>query len=114
MPATRKDGGCEFVARLPYRSGAASRASRAPEPSPSAPPSPMSATPAMQNDGRCEVVPRKTTVDVRLCPPCHVEIKVDASLCHACNAEVARRHGHARLNQAQALPSAMCMKSRWM
>ena len=41
--------------RLPRRSGAASRA---PKPSPSAPPSAISATPATQNDGRCEVVPR--------------------------------------------------------
>ena len=39
------------------------------------PPSTMSATPATQNDGRCEVVPRlprETKVDVRLCHACHV------------------------------------------
>ena len=85
--------------RLPRRSGAASRASRAPKPSPSAPPSAISATPATQNDGRCEVVPRlprERTVDVRLC--------------HACHAEVARRHGHhARLNQVQARHPVPCV-----
>ena len=44
--------------------------------SPSAPPSAMSATPATQNDGGCEFVPRlprKTTVDVSLCHACHVK-----------------------------------------
>ena len=74
------------------RSGAASRASRAPKPSPSAPPSAMCTTPATQNDGRCEVVPRLPR-----------ETKVDVTKCHACHAEVARRHGrHARLNPVQA------------
>ena len=84
-----------------------------------APPSTMSATPAMQNDGRCEFVPRlprKMTVDVSFATPatqseggCEVvprlprkgevvprlprEIKVDVTKCHACHAEVARRHG---------------------
>ena len=78
--------------RLPRRSGAASQASRAPKPSPSAPPSAISATPATQNDGRCEVVPRLPR-----------EIKVDVTKRHACHAEVARRHGrHGRLNQVQA------------
>ena len=47
---------------------------------------------ATQNDGRCEVVPRLPR-----------ETKVDVTKCHACHAEVARRHGrHARLNQVQA------------
>ena len=44
--------------RLPRRSGAAPRASQATNPSPRAPPSTISATPATQNDGRCEFVPR--------------------------------------------------------
>ena len=72
-PARQKqnDGRCEVVPRLPRgikvdvslpclprRSGAASRASGAPKPSPSAPPSAISATPATQTDGRCEVLPR--------------------------------------------------------
>ena len=35
-----------------------------------------------KNDGRCEVVPRLPR-----------EIKVDVTKCHACHAEVARRHG---------------------
>ena len=62
--------------RLPRRSGAASRASRAPKPSPSAPPSAMCTTPATQNDGRCEGVPRlprERTVDVSLCHACHTK-----------------------------------------
>ena len=50
-PAKWQDGGSDFVPRLPCRSGAASRASRAPEPRPSAPPSAMRTTPATQNDG---------------------------------------------------------------
>ena len=46
---------------------AASHTTRAPKPDPSAPPSAMSATPATQNDGGCEIVPRlprETKVDV--------------------------------------------------
>ena len=44
-------------------------ASQAPNPGPSAPPGTISATPATQNDGGCEFVPRlprETTVDVEL------------------------------------------------
>ena len=95
-PATWNQGGCHQVPRLPRRSGAASRA---PKPSPSAPPSAISATPATQNDGRCEVVPRLPR-----------EIKVDVTKCHACHAEVARRHGrHGRLNQVQARHPVPCV-----
>ena len=54
----------------------------APKPGPRAPPSAICPTPATQNDGRCEVVPRLPR-----------EIKVDVTKCHACHAEVARRHG---------------------
>ena len=98
-PATWKDGGCEVVPRLPRRSGAASRASRAPKPSPSAPPSAMCTTPATQNDGRCEVVPHLPR-----------EIKADVTKRHAFHAEVARRHGrHARLNQVQARHPVPCV-----
>ena len=38
----------------------------------------MSATPATQNDGGCEVVPRlprKTMVDVSLCHACHAKCR---------------------------------------
>ena len=78
--------------RLPRRSGAASRASRAPKPRPSAPPSAICTTPATQNDRGCAIVPHLPR-----------EIKVDVTKCHACHAEVARRHGrHGRLNQDQA------------
>ena len=157
-PATQNDGRCEFVPRLPREtkvdvslchachvisrwmspsaapathSGAAPRASRATNPGPRAPPSTISATPATQNDGRCEFVPRlprETKVDVTKCHACHVtsrwmspsatgdnsgprappstisatpatqndgrcefvprlprETKVDVSLCHACH-----------------------------
>ena len=88
-----------FVPHLPRRSGAASRASRAPKPSPSAPPSAMCTTPATQNDGRCEVVPRLPR-----------ETKVDVTKCHACHAEVAHRHGrHARLNPVQARHPVPCV-----
>ena len=59
--------------RLPRRSGAASRASRASKPRPSAPPSAICTTPATQNDRGCAIVPRLPR-----------EIKVDVTKCHAC------------------------------
>ena len=51
-------------------------ASRPPKPGPRAPPSTISATPATQNDGRCEFVPRLPR-----------ETKVNVTKCHACHAE---------------------------
>ena len=82
-PATRNDGGCEIVPRLPRKTKVDVRLCHAchakcrgvtgvtgDQASPSAPPNAMSATPATQNDGGCEFVPRlprKTKVDVRLC-----------------------------------------------
>ena len=95
--------------RLPRRSGAASRASRAPKPRPSAPPSTISATPATQNAVAvsschvCHVISRwmspsatPATQNDRGCaivPRLPREIKGDVTKCHACHAEVARRHG---------------------
>ena len=85
-PATQNDGGCEFVPRLPrkptvdvslcHACHAKCRGVTGAQASPSAPPSAMSATPATQNEGRCEFVPRlprETKVDVRLCHACHVK-----------------------------------------
>ena len=79
-PATQNDGGCEVVPRLSRKTKvdvslchachAKCRGVTGAQASPSAPPSAMSATPATQNDGGCEVVPRlprETKVDVRLC-----------------------------------------------
>ena len=90
-------------------------ASQAPNPGPSAPPGTISATPATQNDGECEFVPRlprETTVDVELYHACHAKCRgvtgaksgpkgatryhkchachakrrcMDVSLCHACH-----------------------------
>ena len=89
-PATQNDGRCEIVPRLPretkvdvrlcHACHAKWRGAPAPNPGPRAPPSTISATPATQNDGRCEFLPRlprETEVDVRLChawhpPPFHV------------------------------------------
>ena len=51
-------------------------ASQAPNPGPRAPPSAICPTPATQNDGRCDFVPRlprETKVDVRLCHACHAK-----------------------------------------
>ena len=51
-------------------------APQAPNPGPSAPPSTISGTPATQNDGTCEFVPRlprETKVDVKLCHACHAK-----------------------------------------
>ena len=78
---------------------------------------------AVQNDGRCEVVPHLPR-----------EIKVDVTKCHACHAEVKRRHGrHGGVNPAQGrypepsvprlsrkttVDARLChachVKSRWM
>ena len=58
-------------------------ASQAPNPGPRAPPSTISVTPATQNDGGCEFVPRlprETKVDVRLCHAC-VCVRVCACVC---------------------------------
>ena len=63
-PATRNEGGCKIVPRLPR--------------DPSAPRSAMSATPATRNEGGCEIVPRlprETKVDVRLCHACHAKCR---------------------------------------
>ena len=62
-PATWNQGGCHQVPRLPRRSGAASRASR------------RRLNPAQGRHPGPSVprLPRKTTVDVRLCHACHVK-----------------------------------------
>ena len=146
-PATRNEGGCEFVPHLPRETRVdvslchachakwrgVTRDQGAPKPDPSAPPTAMSATPATRNEGGCEFVPRlprETRVDVSLCHACHAkrwwmwvcatpatqngaasratrarpnqtqarhplpwvprlprETKVDVSLCHACHAK---------------------------
>ena len=98
-PATQNDGGCEFVPRLPRETKvnvtkchayhAKCRGAPGDQAGPSAPPSTMSATPATQNDGGCEFVPRLPR-----------ETKVDVTKCHA---------GHAKCRGApgdQAGPSA--------
>ena len=85
-PATQNEGGCEIVPRLPRKTKvdvslrhachAKCRGVTRDQADPSAPPSPMSATPATQNEGGCEIVPRlprKTKVDVRLCHACHIK-----------------------------------------
>ena len=85
-PATQNDVRCEFVPRLPretkvdvrlcHACHAKWRGAPAPNPGPRAPPSTISATPATQNDVRCEFVPRlprETKVDVRLCHACHAK-----------------------------------------
>ena len=96
-PATRNDGRCEIVPRLPretkvdvrlcHACHAKWRGAPATNPGPRAPPSTISGTPATQNDGRCEFVPRlprDIKVDVRLCHACHAKT-VDVRLCHACH-----------------------------
>ena len=96
--ATRNEGGCEFVPRLPRETmvdvslchachakwRGVTRDQGAPKPDPSAPPTAMSATPATQNACGCEIVPRlprEAKVDVSLCHAC------DVSLWHACHAK---------------------------
>ena len=83
-PATQNDGGCEFVPHLPretkvdvtkcHACHANSRGVTGDKSGPSAPPNAISATPATQNEGRCEFVPhlpRETKVDVTKCHACH-------------------------------------------
>ena len=111
-PATQNDGGYEFVPRLPRKTNVDVRLCHAchtkcrgvtgDQTRPSAPPSTMSATPATQNDGGCEFVPRlprKTNVDVRLCHACHAKCRgvtgdqtrpsapPSTNECHACHAK---------------------------
>ena len=103
-PATQNDGGCDFVPRLPretkvdvrlyHACHAKCRGVTGAQAGPSAPPSAICPTPATQNDGRCEVVPRLPR-----------EIKVDVTKCHACHAEVARRHGRSRWMSPSATPA---------
>ena len=110
-PATQNACGCEIVPRLPRETKVdvtkchachaqcrgVTRDQGAPKPDPSAPPSAMSATPATQNDGGCEIVPRlprKTKVDASLCYACHVKRRWMSSLCHACHV---KRHQVPRL-----------------
>ena len=87
-PATQNDGRCEFVPRLPRKTTvdvslchachAKCRGVTGDQIRPSAPPSAISATPATQNDGRCEFVPRlprKTMVDASLYHACHAKCR---------------------------------------
>ena len=82
--ATRNEGGCKIVPRLPRETKVdvrlchachakfrgVTRDQGAPKPDPSASRSAMSATPATRNEGGCKIMPRlprETKVDVRLC-----------------------------------------------
>ena len=123
-PATQNDGGCEFVPRLPRETKvdgtkcqachAKCRGVTGDKSGPSAPPSTMSATPATQNDGGCEVcatratwneggchqvprlprkVPRRHRRQIRTkratqyheCHACHAKRRWMRVLCHACH-----------------------------
>ena len=73
LPTLGQSSGSRGHRLLDSLSGRATRACP-----PSAPPSAICATPARQNDGRCEFVPRlphKTTVDVSLCRACHAKCR---------------------------------------
>ena len=116
-PATQNEGGCEIVPRLPCKTKVDVRLCHAchakcrgvirDQAGPSAPPSPMSATPAKQNEGnegRCQFVPRlprdikvdvtkchrrqsrpKGATQYHKCPRLPRKTTVDVSLCHACH-----------------------------
>ena len=111
---TQNDRGCEIVPRLPrgtkvdvtkcHACHAKCRGVTRDQAGPSAPPSAMSATPATQNEGGCEIaprLPRETKVDVTKCHASHAkcrgvirdsrlprETKVDFTKCHACHAKM--------------------------
>ena len=87
-PATPNDGGCEFVPRPPRESKvdvtkchachAKCRGVPGAQAGPSAPPSAICPTPAMQNDGGCKFVPRlprETRVNVTKCHACHAKCR---------------------------------------
>ena len=84
--ATQNERGCEIVPRLSretnidvtkcHASHAKGRGVTGDKSGPSAPPSPISATPATQNDGGCKFVPRLPR-----------EMKVDVTKYHACHAK---------------------------
>ena len=113
-PATWNEGRCEFVPRLPRETKADVRLCHAchakcrgvtgAQASPSAPPSAMSATPATQNDGRCEFVPRlprKMTVDVSFATPA-TQNEGGCEVVPRLPRKVPRRHGrHGRPSQSK-------------
>ena len=99
---------------MPYLPRKVPRRHGRPKPTPSVPPSTISATLATQNEGGCDIVlhlPYKTKVYVRLCYACYAmfritaatvtqneggcvmmprlpsETKVDVALCHTCHAK---------------------------
>ena len=75
-PATRDEGGCHQVPRLPRK---APRRHRRPNPAQArhqSQPSALSATPATQNESRCHEEPRLPR-----------ERKADVAKCHACHAK---------------------------
>ena len=89
-----KDGVCErWCVRKTVcerKSAAASRATKRPQARHQTQPSPISATPATQNEGRCDQVPRLPR-----------KVRVDVTNCHACHAKVPRRHARPRGPQAR-------------
>ena len=113
-PATWNEGRCEFVPRLPretkvdvrlcHACHAKCRGVTGAQASPSAPPSAMSATPATQNDGRCEFVPRlprKMTVDVSFATPA-TQNEGGCEVVPRLPRKVPRRHGrHGRPSQSK-------------
>ena len=113
-PATWNEGRCEFVPRLPRETKvdvrlchayhAKCRGVTGAQASPSAPPSAMSATPATQNDGRCEFVPRlprKMTVDVSFATPA-TQNEGGCEVVPRLPRKVPRRHGrHGRPSQSK-------------
>ena len=109
--------------RLPRKVARRPGRHRRTNPGPRAPPSTISATPATQNDGRCELVPRLPR-----------DIKVHVTKCHACHAkwrgapgvtgDKSRPKGATQYHKCHALPRkttvdvrlchACHVISRWM
>ena len=77
-PATRNDGGCEIVPRLPRKTKVDVRLCHTCHAMCRERWCVTRSTPATRNDGGCEIVPRlprKTKVDVRLCHACHAKCR---------------------------------------
>ena len=136
-PATRNEGGCHQVPRLPRKVPRCHRRLKPVQAHRQSQPSAISATPATQSDGRGQEVPRlprKVTVEVTKCHACHAKQRWmwpstmlatrNEGGCHQVPClprKVPRRHRRLKLPQVrhQSQPSAnkchAChAKRRWM
>ena len=113
-PATRNEGGCHQVPRLPHEMKVhvtkchachtKCRGVTGDQRRPSTPPGATCAAPATRNEGGCHQVPHLPR-----------ETKVDVTKCHACHAKCRGVTGDQRRPSAPpSLPRQTQVKRRWM